>query len=145
MNFANNTTRRAILVALPSVATAISCQQAFSAPSPETQTALEKTYLEWLSARNDVEETLVVYAGGEFSQAEEDRVLGPLWSRADRLEDAIISAPCNHPRDLAVKVLAALIDHDEFSNDVALDHLKTDAMRLVNLSEKHANNSASCS
>lgn len=100
----------------------------------EEQTILEKTYVEWLSAQNDIEETLILHPAGKLTKADEGRILGPLYERADALQDAMISAPVTGPGDLAVKVLVVLFTPEALDDD-AVDRIKADAMRLVNLSD----------
>lgn len=112
----------------------ITCRNTHTAPSGEGQTMLEKTYLEWLSAQNDIEETLTLHPADKLTKADESRILGPLYERADALQDAIIAAHVTGPRDLAVKVLVVLATPEALDND-AVDRLKVDAMRLANLSE----------
>ncbi len=112
----------------------ITCRTTHAAPSDEGQTMLEKTYLEWLSAQNDIQETLTLHPADNLTKADESRILGPLYERADALQDAIIAAPVTGPRDLAVKVLVVLATPEALDDD-AIDRIKADAMRLINPSE----------
>lgn len=130
-------TRRATLAALTESPLTITSVATQAAPGDEGQTALEKTYDEWLSAQNDIEETLTLHPAEKLTKLDENRILGPLYDRADTLQDAMIAAPVTGPRDLAVKVLVVLATPEALDDD-AVDRLKADAMRLVNLSDSEA-------
>jgi len=110
----------------------ITCSTTHAAPGDEGQTTLEKTYLDWLSAQNDIEETLALHPADKLTKADERRILGPLYDRADALKEAMIAAPIASPCDLAVKVLVVLATPEALEDD-AVDRIKADAMRLVNL------------
>lgn len=123
-------TRRMTLAAFTASPFAIAATTAHG----EKQTLLEKTYAEWLSAQNDIEETLILHPADKLTKADESQILGPLYDRADALQDAMIAAPITSPGDLAVKVLVVLFTPEALDGD-AVDRIKADAMRLVNLSE----------
>lgn len=112
----------------------ITCSTTHAAHGDEGQTTLEKTYLDWLSAQNDIEETLALHPADKLTKADENRILGPLYERADALRGAMVAAPVTRPRDLAVKVLVVLATPEALDDD-AVDRIKADAMRLVNLSD----------
>lgn len=127
-------TRRATLAALTASPLTIASISTQAAPGGEGQTALEKSYAEWLSAQNDIEETLTLHPADKLTKADETRILGPLYGRADTLQEAMIAAPVTGPRDLAVKVLVVLATPEVLDDD-AVDRIKADAMRLVNLTD----------
>ncbi|TCP62165.1 hypothetical protein EV663_1027 [Rhodovulum bhavnagarense] len=127
-------TRRATLAALTASPLTIASVATQAAPGGEGQTTLEKTYVEWLSALNDIEETLILHPADKLTKVDENRILGPLYDRADTLQEAMIAAPVTGPRDLAVKVLVVLATPGALDDD-AVDRIKADAMRLVNLTD----------
>lgn len=128
-------TRRATLAALTASPLTIASVATQAAPGSEGQTMLEQTYVEWLSAQNDIEETLTLHPADKLTKADENRILGPLYQHADALQEAMIAAPVTGPRDLAVKVLVVLAAPEALDDD-AVDRIRADAMRLVNLTDK---------
>lgn len=128
-------TRRATLAALTASPFTIASGATQAASGVERQTTLEKTYLEWLSAQNDIKETLTLHPANKLTKADENRILGPLYDRADMLKEAMVAAPVTGPRDLAVKVLVILATPEALDDD-AVDRIKADATQLVNLSDK---------
>lgn len=126
--------RRATLAAMAACPFIFSPEASLAKPVSRHQTALEQTYLRWLSARNDIEETLTLYEHGT-TRAIEEEVLRPLYCRAEELEDQIIYAPLAAPRDLAVKVLIAFATPEVISES-AVDRIRSDAMRMVSLTDK---------
>ena len=125
-------TRRTTLAVLAASPFTIASVAALTVPGGEGQTILENTYQQWLSAQNDIEETLALLPH-QLTKSMEQDVLEPLYRRADALEDAIIVASVTGPGDLAVKVLVVLATPEALDED-AVDRIKADAMLLVNLS-----------
>lgn len=105
-------------------------------PFGERQTDLENTYVEWLSARNDISETLTLHPAGKLTKEEEKQILGPLYERADALEAKIVDAPCDDGRALAIKCLTAFAEFPELIPDGAVARIREEAARMVNLSDR---------
>lgn len=104
-------------------------------PFGERQTYLEKTYVEWLSARNDISETLALHPAEKLTKEEEKHILGPLYERADALEAKIVDAPCDDGRALAIKCLTAFAEFPELIPDGAVVRIREEAARMVNLTD----------
>ena len=132
-------TRRMTLAAFVASPFSMATTAAQSAPGGDGQTMLEKTYLQWLSVMNELDDNTTP-PPGMTARDYEDQVISPIWDRADALAEKILTAKVSSTRDLAVKVLTALRaecgEMDGRDSKTYVGRVQAQALRLVNLSDR---------
>ena len=122
-------TRRTALATLAASPFTVAPVATQAAVSPEGHTKLEENYLDWLSAKAEIDDALNALPR-QLTKSMEKDILFPLYERSDALEDEIVASPVTGPRDLAVKVLVALATPEALSDD-AIERVKSDALNMA--------------